>query len=227
MADLVALEAEAWKSLLLGLEAPVAGPVIVRGPGAAQVGAAWRLLGYGADGLTADEAVLHGDESAGDGTVAMAALLHAWPRPRDIDAVAQRAARWVRPGGLLLLADLDVAALRSESPRRTPAALLYQKHPEVAARLAGRSPTRIQLVMAGIRAGLDDKHAGDVQRPVGVYDDPSERRAAVEFGVWRGLEDLGAEAYARLLEAVDAVEPDEWPLVEREPWMVVTGRVRP
>lgn len=227
MPDLVPLEAEAWAPVLTEVGAPSTGPVVVRGPGATQVGAAWRLLGYGSDGLTTDETPLPGNEPPPNGSAAMAVLLHAWLQPRDVDVVTQRAARSVRPGGLLLLADLDLAGLRSDSARRTPAAAFYQMHPEVADRLARRSPTRTQLVMAGIRAGLDDKRSADVARPVGVYRDPSERRAAIEFGVWRGLEDLDADAYARVLDAVDSVDPAEWPLVEREPWMVVTGRVRP
>lgn len=227
MPDLASLEAEAWEPLLAGLGLPAAGRILVRGPGAAQVAAAWQLLGYGAAGVSTDEAPVRSDEPAPDGPHGIVALLHAWAEPRDVDAVAQTAARWVQPGGVLLLADLDVAGLRTEAPRRTPAALLYQMYPDVAERLAGRSPTRIQLVMAGIRAGLDDKWSGDVARPVGVYRDAAERRAAVEFGAWRGLEDLNADQYTSLLEAVDAVDPAEWPVVEKEPWIAVTGRVRP
>jgi hypothetical protein len=225
--DLASLEAEAWAPLVAGLGLPAAGRVLVRGPGAAQVAAAWQLVGFGAGGLSTDEAAVRTDEPAPDENFAMVALLHAWPEPRDVDAVAGTAARWVQPGGMLLLADLDVAALRNEPPRRTPAALLYQMYPAVGERLAGRSPSRIQMVMAGIRAGLDDKWTGDIARPVGAYRDASERRAAVEFGVWRGLEELDPDQYTRLLEAVDAVDPAAWPLVEKEPWTVVTGRVRP
>ena len=227
MPDLASLEADSWAPLLAALGVPDSGRIVLRGPGADQVAAAWQLLGYGTAGVTADEAPLRLDEPLPEGPVAMAALLHAWPQPRDVDAIARVAARWIQPGGVLLLADLDVAGLRTESPRRAPAALLYHMYPEVAERLAGRSPTRVQLVMAGIRAGLDEKWSGDLSRPVGVYRDADERRAAVEFGVWRGLEDLDPDRYTRLLEAVDAVDPVEWPLVEREPWTVVTGRVRP
>lgn len=226
MPDLASLEADCWAPLLAAPGVLAKGHAVVRGPGAAQVAAAWQLLGYGAGGLTVDEAPVEPGEPAPDGPLATVALLHAWSAPHEIDAVAGTAARWVQPGGMLLLADLDVAALRSESPRRTPAAVLYRMYPEVAERLAGRSPTRIQVVMAGIRAGLDDKWSGDLDRPVGVYRDAGERRAAVEFGVWRGLENLTPDEYTRLLEAVDAVDPVEWPLVEKEPWIVVTGRVR-
>jgi hypothetical protein len=227
MLDTIELEAEAWASALLQLNVPEGGSVIVRGPGAGQVGAAWRLLGYGGRSLVANDTPVHPDDDTQAAAADVVALLHAWPEPRTVDVTAQAAARWVRPGGVLMLAELDVVALRNDVPRRTPAALLYQMHPEVAERLAALSPTRIQLVMAGIRAGLDDKLVIDVARPVGVYRDSSERRAAVEFGAWRGLEELDARAYDALLGAVDAVLPPAWPLVESEPWMVVAGRVRP
>ena len=169
MLDTIELEAEAWASALNQLSVPKAGSVIVRGPGAGEVGAAWRLLGYGGGGLVADDTLLHSDDDTQAAAADVVVLLHAWPEPRTVDATAQAAARWVRPGGVLMLAELDAVALRNDVPRRTPAALLYQMHPEVAERLAARSPTRLQLVMAGIRAGLDDKVVIDVARPVGVY----------------------------------------------------------
>jgi|GEM_PF-6944670 len=227
MPDLIALEAEAWGPVLADVSLPTTAAIVVRGSGAAQLAAVLRRLGYGGDGLAVSEEPVRLGERVAVASADAAILLHAWGEPRLLDPIAQTAVRWLRPGAVLVLADLDIATLRTDSPRRTPAAMFYQLHPDVADRIAARSPTRIQLAMAGIRTGLDDVRVVDLARPVGIYDDPSERRAAVEFGAWRGLEDLASDAYTRLLDAVDMVPHSEWPLVEREPWIAVTGRVRP
>ncbi len=226
MPDLLAEETQTWADLARSASLSFAGTVVVRGPGARGVGDA--LLRLGSERVIVDETQL-GDparESARDDIVDAVILLHAWQQPSAIDEAARSAVAWVRPGGAVVLADLAVDRLRTASPAKYPSAFFYRAHPEVADVVQGRTATSIQMATAGVRAGLDDKLLIDFERPVGVFDTPADHRAAIEFGVWRGLERLDAPAYAALLDGVGALPMGPWPVVEREPWVVLCGRSR-
>ncbi|NIV89316.1 MAG: hypothetical protein GWN35_21625, partial [Actinobacteria bacterium] len=153
-------------------------------------------------------------------------MLHAWPSPSAVDRAAAIGAAWLRRGGTLVLAELDMARLRNATPSRYPAALLYTMYPEIAASLSVRSATSLQLAMAAVRAGLRDKTVMEIDRPVGVFRGPDEHRAGIEFGCWRGLEMLDAARYGPVVDAAATVGVGEWPLVELEPWIAVIGSAR-
>ncbi len=226
MLDLVALEAAVWSDVTRAAGIEMEGTVVVRGPGAHQVGDA--LLRLGVTTVIADESRLGPDptEFARNDSVDGVVMLHAWSSPSAVDRAAAIGVAWLRRGGTLVLAELDMARLRSAPPSRYPAALFYAMHPEIAATLAMRSATSLQLAMAGVRAGLRDKTALEFDRPVGVFRTPAEHRAGIEFGSWRGLEMLDSRRYGAVVDAAAALEVEEWPLAELEPWIAVIGSAR-
>jgi hypothetical protein len=226
MPDVVTEETRTWGDLARSARISFEGAVVVRGPGARGIGDV--LLRLGADRVIADQTQL-GDpamESARDDIVDAVILVHAWRHPSAIDEAARSAVAWVRPGGAVVLADLAVDRLRTASPAKYPSALLYRAHPELADEVERRCATSIQMATAGIRAGLDDKILIDFERPVGVYASPGEHQAAVDSGAWRGLEDLDPADHVSLVTAVGSLRVGTWPLVEREPWVVLCGRSR-
>lgn len=225
MDQLITLEAEAWRRPLGDVSAPKEGRIVVRGPGAGQVGAAWHLLGYGSDGVVTDEAPVTADEHE-VARASLVGLLHAWSAPAHLEVAARTAATWLRPGGMLLLAELHMDRLRSASTQTYTSSLLYRMFPTVADDIGARCAGTTNLVAAAVRTSLDDKLAIEVDRPLAVYEDAAERKAAVGFGAWRGLEQLEPERYAALLDAVGRLQPVGWPHVEVEPWYAVTGRAR-
>jgi hypothetical protein len=225
MADLATSERRAWSAVAAATGAAYRGTALVRGPGATQVGEA--LLALGASTVIAEDTLV--EDPAADppeDTLDTVILLHAWPGPHRVDDAARAATGWLRPGGWLVLADLDMDQLRAAPPNRYPSAALYRMFPETGAKLQRRSATMIGLVTAAIRAGLEGKTSVGVDRPVGVYASPSELRAAIEFGVWRGLEDLAGGDYAAVVDSVEALNIGPWPIVELEPWVVVAGMSR-
>lgn len=225
MHDLPTAEYTAWTRVAAATGAALRGTTLVRGPGAAQVGEA--LLRIGATTVIAEDTRIDDPtDDPPDDTVDSVVLLHAWPSPDQVDLAAKTAVGWLRPGGWLVLADLDIERLAGAPPTIYPSATLYRTFPAVQARLRQRCASAIGLVTAAVRAGLDGKASSSVDRPVGVYASRSELRAAIEFGAWRGLEHLSREEYAELLAAVTAVDVAAWPLLDTEPWMIVAGAAR-
>ncbi len=225
MPALADAEQKAWSEVAAATGATFAGTTLVRGSGARQVAEA--LVALGGSTVVAEEAVIDPDRAdPPEDSVDTVVLLHAWASSDQVDAVARAATDWLRPGGWLLMAELDTSRLFGASPRLYPSAALYQMFPEVASRLRRRCADGIFLSKAAIRAGLDHKVGAWVDRPLAGYDSPSELVAAIEFGAWRGLEHLDADDYASLLTAVGDVARDEWPMIELEPWLVVGGASR-
>ena len=222
----ITLEADAWRTVLAEAAAPVDGSVVVRGPAAAQVGAAWHLLGYGPDGIVTDEApVTAGDE--GVSGAALVALLHAWSTPADLEVAARTAARWLRPRGVLLLAELHIDRLLGASVHSYPSALLYRMFPTTGSYVEARCASATDLVAAAIRTSLDDKVVLEFDRPLAVDDNRSQRPATAPLVSWRGIEQLDPEEQASLRAALAQVTPPTDPFVETEPWYAVAGRTRP
>ena len=225
MPDLARVEQDAWSNVAKMTGASFRGTSLVRGPGARAVGEA--LLALGSSTVIAEELVLDPDRvDPPDDVVDTVVLLHAWDGVAKVDAAARAATGWLRPGGWLVLADLDVDNLLSSRPEFYPSALLYQRFPATGAYLTSRSTSMVRLVTAAVRASLDGKASVGIERPVGVYSSPSELQAAVEFGAWRGLERLTQAEYAELMTAVSGISVAKWPLVETEPWVFVAGSAR-
>jgi hypothetical protein len=225
MPDLADIERAAWTALSAATGVSYRGTTLVRGPGAREVSEA--LLSLGSSTVIAEEAALDADHSdPPDDAVDTVILLHAWPAPDEAADAAKAATDWLRPGGWLVMADLDIKRLQGAPLRLYPSALLYQMFPSVREHLAARCTSAIGLVTSAVRAGLDGKVTTSIDRPLGVYASASEFRAAVEFGSWRGLEQLSGDDYGHLLDGIAAIDVGRWPLVEVEPWICVAGTAR-
>jgi hypothetical protein len=226
MPDLRTQETLVWSEVARRGGVSFDGVAVVRGPGAREVGEA--LLGVGADRIIADETRIGGPATRSPihDIVDSVILLHAWETPGDVDMAAHTAVAWVRPGGTLVIADLAVDRLRPVRPRSYPSSLLYGAFPDVCDALEARSVSAPRLGAAAVRAGVDDPRLVPIDRPVGVFSSPAEHRAAVRFGMWRGLDELDDPEVDGLLAGVDALAPVVWPHVEWEPWNVLAGRSR-
>lgn len=225
MDDLVAHEAAAWRRSLAELGAPVRGRMIICGTEADRVAAAWHVLGYGLDGGVVDDEPITPGRAGDHVGASFVALLHAWASPRDMALVSRTAAGWLEPGGMLLLAELDVDRLRRASAQTYLSAMAYRMFPAMADDLASLCVNSTELVATAIRTGLDDKRSVELDRPRAVYGGPEAWRSSGMDG-WRGVDQLTDADAASLRLAVARLNPPSWPLVDREPWIAVAGRTR-
>ena len=151
-------------------------------------------------------------------------LRHAWNGVARLGPAVDEAARILRPGGALLLADLDLPELMSANAARYPSQILYASAPDVRAAVNATLAPFDLSVTAG-RAGFDGLRGLEVDETAGTFD----RMGFVDYvraGGWRGWELLSPEREAAIVERVERALPliaPVGPVVDREPWRYVIG----
>ena len=221
---------KAWEATLsdLGLNE---GSVLVCGPLADRIGdavpiaiadevAALVVLGNG-PALADDASVVA--TGLPDGSIGAVLALAAWPDASRIGAVVDEARRITRPGGSVWLGRRNVDAMVHSTPATLRSSILYARHPDrVRTALADESvaPTELALV----RGGLVEIESWDHRIPVDAFPDAGSYRAAVEDGMWLGIDRLGESDRSDVLSVLDRdLREAEFPLVEYQPWTLARG----
>ncbi len=158
-----------------------------------------------------------------DGSMSSVLMLAAWDRDADIGAIVDEARRVTAPGGSVWLGRRNVDAMIHATPTRLRAAALYRRHPDrVREALASESvaPTELGLVRGGFRS----IESWDHDLPVDAFPDAGSYRAAVEDGMWLGIDRLSESERSSILGELDRDLRDaEYPVVEYQPWTLVRG----
>jgi hypothetical protein len=220
----------AWEATLADLDL-MDGSVLICGPLADRIGDAVPIA-------IADEVaslVVLGDGPAlpDDATVVATGMpdasigdvfaLAAWPDTSGIAGVVAEAKRIVRPGGSVWLGRRNVDAMVHSTPATLRSSMLYARHPDrVRALLATESvaPTELALV----RGGFAEIESWDRSIPVGAFSDAASYRAAVEDGMWLGIDRLSESERSDILTTLDRdLREAEFPLVEFQPWTLARG----
>ncbi len=162
--------------------------------------------------------------AAGEADVVLA--VHAWDGPPTLSAVVSEARRLVRPGGSVMLAELDVAALEASTARQYPMVALRLVAPDAAAALAASCLSRSLLEIELVRAGFAAVGSERVDLTRGGFASRADHAAAVTAGLWRGTATLPADVRERL-GAVALALGDGGAVVDCEPWVLVRGFRRP
>ncbi len=221
---------QAWETTLaeMGL---TGGSILIGGPLADRIGdavpiaiadevASLVVLGEGPP--LADDATVIAT-GLPDGSMHGALMLSTWKDSDEVASVVDEARRVVRSGGTVWLGRRNVDAMVESTPSALRASMLYRRHPDaVHETLATESvaPTELGLIRGGFR-GIE---AWDQEVPVDAFPDAAAYTAAVEQGMWLGIDLIDdAERAVVLAELADDLRGAEYPIVERQPWVLVRG----
>lgn len=212
---------------------PAVGPLLVVGPtdGVAEalqtagIPVTMSLQSGGVFGKTNLEPVVGVATNVGlvDDSVAAVVALAAWSRPSQVRAVAEEAVRITRPGGVVVLGDVDAGVLTTGPPRAFPASRFYRAHPAAAAALTARTAPASSLAIEAVRSRLDDVGAMTADRLIGVFGSASEYLAAIADGLWRGADAIDEATGSATAAAITSTL--RYPAEDHQPWRFVRGIV--
>ncbi|HHC07383.1 MAG TPA: hypothetical protein ENK55_01505 [Actinobacteria bacterium] len=152
-------------------------------------------------------------------------MLSAWGDPALMGQVAREAVRITRPGGTVVLGDVDAAVLTESSPAAYRAALLYETYPWVGDRIRDAHAHEAMLGIELLRAGIHPVQADQRDLPMGYFDDADAYEAAVARGLWPGVLLLDEADRGRLLaELRRSLVDARFPVADVQPWMLAHGR---
>ncbi len=226
--------AEAWRSTLASLGADLTRSVLLGGRNvervALEMGAPIREAGealvvVGEDGVDIPATAHPSATGLPDGSVDAVAMLAAWDGGVELRAVAREAARVVRPGGRVWLADLDAEALMASTPTAYPAALLYQARRDIGMEVLRRHEGSGRLSLAAMGAELQPVVASSSELPWAAFSGPGEYVEAVRSGAWPGTEMLGPDEMESLLVDLSTyLKRVRFPSISFLPWLLVRGQ---
>jgi SAM-dependent methyltransferase len=228
----LAVVATDWKRLIEEIGIPLDGPLLVVGRGR-QVAEAIQMAGARAT-LTVDPPAVIGEagiEVTGgtasatglpDGSVAGVVALAAWPDVRALRSVVDEAVRVTRPGGVVVLGEVDREILTEGPPGTFTASAFYRAHPEAVPGLR-RAASLAALALDAVRTGLHDVGTMTADRLLAVFRTREEYVEAVNAGLWRGADRVADEERTATLERImESLAP---PFEDRQPWVFVRGTV--
>jgi len=197
-----------WSELIVNLDLPPTGEILMAGDGAADielpVGSGQRfdtgsmvLVTRGEappDGATATDTGLKAD------SLDLVVLRDAAGSLTRLNVILQEAYRILKPGGGVLVTEFDAATLLDSRPQRYPQLLLSNLHPQVATYLRDRHPRQMDIAMALVRSGFKDGDAYTLDFPIGYFRDYQAYADSVAVEGWRGMDQISAEDLDALLE---------------------------
>jgi len=162
-----------------------------------------------------------------DGAVDLVVMRRAWKSPPDVALALAAALRAVRPGGEVVVTDVDVHRLLAGPSPRYPVRLLYMAEPDAAERLAATTAPPGLLGSEAVRAGLKDVVSITYDEVRGTYEDVGLLWEGIREHGWRGAAWVPQERARSLFEEVATsmagAVPAGW-AIDREPWYAVIGR---
>jgi len=161
-----------------------------------------------------------------DESVDLVVIRSAYEGISELADVFTEAARVLRPGAGVFIADYNPWAVARTTPQTYPHRYLTMMFPEVEAQLKARHPNAVDISIAAVRTGFRDIDGWDVEDFVNHFEDYGDHQEWVAQGGWRGFDLLDADQQAALVAAVPAamrqVAPNDL-IRESEPWTVARG----
>ena len=223
---------DAWIQVLVEFDIDAERSIILGGPLAERFGstvpfavvdevAGLVSLGSGPI-LDAEASVL--DARLPDDSVDAVVLVDAWRSPSELRSVVAEARRVCKPEGRVSLAALDVERLVHATPSMRPSALFYAVSGP-ALGLERRLESSVAATdLALQRAGFSNVESWPAELPVAAFATQDDYVAAVQAGMWPGVELITGSEWAALEEGIRrALSAQEPPYVERQPWLIASG----
>ncbi len=229
-------QAEGWATLVPDLGLDWGEATLILGEGAAQLADAYGRAGAAEPGHKTDDFVLLGgaesshlhpsalDTGMADESVDLAVLRAVVGEQSALSEVLDEVYRILRPGGGVLVTDVNVKAMLDAGFHHYPVRVLYDMFPEVLEAEVRRHLDSAELDIETVRAGFKDVISYDVDEVKALFETPDEFLAYVERGAWRSfdlIDDEEREALLATLRASPLLGGD--PIMDREAWHVVRG----
>lgn len=209
---------------------------LIMGEGSGELADAYRRAGALELGYQGDEFVLLGssepshlhptplDTGLTDRSIDLVVLRHVVEEQSALSDVLDEVYRILRPGGGVLVSDVNVGAMLDGGFHGYPVRVLYDMFPEALEGEVRRHIDSADLDIETVRAGFKDVISYDVGEVRAVLETPEEFLAYVEHGGWRSvdlLDDEEREALVASLRRSPFLAGD--PITDREAWHVVRG----
>jgi SAM-dependent methyltransferase len=199
-----------WSELIVNLDLPPAGEILLAGDGAADIelpiGAGKRFDTGGLILVTRGEAPADAatptKTGLKDDSLDLVILRDAAGSITNLLDVLTEAYRVLKPGGGLMLTEFDAATLLDSRPQRYPQLILSSMFPAVADYLLRRHPRQMDIGRSMVRVGFKDGDAYSLDFPLGHYSDYETYVDSVAVEGWRGMDQLTAEQLDELLDAL-------------------------
>jgi hypothetical protein len=187
-------------------------------------------------GLEADRLAVLGDIETPDdarslddlptGSADFVVLRRAWESRPGMGQAVRGAFAMLRPGGCVVVAEIDAARLLEGPAVRYPDRVLYDADPGLAGSVRVAAMERTVLAVEMVRAGFRRVAVADVEVERGRHASAADYWQALASSARRPLAALPAEDAERLIEEVAgdlARLAPLGPVVDREPWLMATG----
>lgn len=224
---------EAWEDLLPAFGSDGSAPILVGGPLAERIGETIPIaiadevpwLAVLGDGPTLDDGATVEATGLESAVLSAVVMLDAWRSPGHLAAVASEAHRILSPDGVAWFGRLDLDMMVESTPAARRSALLYGRHAAAIMKALDGDRSVAATELALMRRGFRPIESWRMDLPVAAFDDAASYLGAIEGGLWYGIDRIGAAERSRLLGAVAAsLGPDDFPLVEYQPWVLASGR---
>ena len=197
-----------WSELIVGLELPSAGEILLAGEAADDVelpiGSSRRFDTGSLVLVTQGEAPPDGATLADTGLPAnsldLVIMRDAAGSVVRLDKSLQEIYRILRPGGGLMLTEFDAETMLDSRPQKYPQLLLSVMYPRVGVYLRHRHPRQMDIGPALVRAGFRDADAYQIDFPLGHFTDYETYVDSVAVEGWRGMDELTPDERRALLD---------------------------
>ncbi len=190
-----------WSELILGLDLAPAGEILMAGIGVSEIqlpeGSGQRWTNGELVAITRGDPPPEAATALGtgldDGSMDLVILRDAAGSHRRLPKVLHEAHRVLKPGGGLLITELNAEALLESTPQHYLQRLLSQAHPDVGQHLLETHPAALDLAIELVRAGFKDADSYSLDFPLGQFHDAQAHTDFVAVDGWRGLEKLSTD----------------------------------
>lgn len=197
-----------WSDLIVDLELPPAGEILLAGDGAADVdlpiGSGKRLtvgdLVLVTRGATLSDWASVTATGLDDDSLDLVMFRDAFGSLNRLAPVLREAYRILKPGGGVMITELDAETLLESQPQKYPQVLLSRMYPHVGEYLLRRHPRPMDIAIGLVKTGFKDGDEYRLDVPLGHFRDYQTYVDSVAVEGWRGMDQITPEQRTALLE---------------------------